>query len=71
MTGFKKRPAAVASWTIAFLGRGRRQRVIIEQTPVDALLTGQQVSGRLAGGLLPGALWMVGGFAQFVRQNVG
>jgi NADH:ubiquinone reductase (H+-translocating) len=42
MTGFKNRLAALASWATAFLGRGRRQRVITEQTVVDVLLTGQQ-----------------------------
>ena len=31
MTGFKNRLAAVANWTIAFLGRGRRQRTITKQ----------------------------------------
>jgi NADH dehydrogenase len=42
MTGFKNRLAALASWAAAFLGRGRRQRVITEQTVVDVLLTRQQ-----------------------------
>jgi NADH dehydrogenase len=31
MTGFKNRVAAVANWSIAFVGRGRRQRTITEQ----------------------------------------
>ena len=31
LTGFKNRFAAVLSWTVAFLGRGRRQRTITEQ----------------------------------------
>src|SRR5262249_43941043 len=31
LTGFKNRLAAVANWTVAFLGRGRRQRTITEQ----------------------------------------
>jgi NADH dehydrogenase len=31
MTGFKNRFAAVVNWTIAFIGRGRRQRTITEQ----------------------------------------
>ena len=31
MTGFKNRVAAVANWTVAFLGRGRRQRTITKQ----------------------------------------
>ena len=31
LTGFKNRSAAVANWGIAFVGRGRRQRVITEQ----------------------------------------
>lgn len=31
LTGFKNRFAAVANWTVAFLGRGRRQRVITQQ----------------------------------------
>jgi NADH dehydrogenase len=31
MTGFKNRVAAVANWTTAFLGRGRRQRTVSEQ----------------------------------------
>jgi NADH:ubiquinone reductase (H+-translocating) len=31
MTGFKNRFAAVANWAVAFIGKGRRQRVITEQ----------------------------------------
>ena len=31
LTGFKNRFAALANWTIAFLGRGRRQRTITKQ----------------------------------------
>jgi NADH:quinone reductase (non-electrogenic) len=31
LTGFKNRMAAIASWTVAFLGRGRRQRTITHQ----------------------------------------
>ena len=31
LTGFKNRVAAVASWAVAFLGRGRPQRTITEQ----------------------------------------
>ncbi|MGA2011503.1 MAG: NAD(P)/FAD-dependent oxidoreductase [Solirubrobacteraceae bacterium] len=31
MTGFKNRVSALANWTVAFLGRGRRQRTITEQ----------------------------------------
>jgi NADH dehydrogenase len=31
MTGFKNRFAAVLNWTVAFLGRDRRQRTITEQ----------------------------------------
>jgi NADH dehydrogenase len=31
LTGFKNRLAAVANWTVAFLGRGRRQRTITKQ----------------------------------------
>ncbi|TCC53485.1 NAD(P)/FAD-dependent oxidoreductase [Kribbella capetownensis] len=31
LTGFKNRVSALANWTIAFLGRGRRQRTITEQ----------------------------------------
>jgi NADH dehydrogenase len=31
LTGFKNRAAALANWTVAFLGRGRRQRTITEQ----------------------------------------
>lgn len=31
LTGFKNRLAALANWTIAFLGRGRRQRTITKQ----------------------------------------
>jgi len=31
LTGFKNRVAAVANWTVAFLGRGRRQRTITKQ----------------------------------------
>ena len=31
LTGFKNRLSALANWAVAFLGRGRRQRVITEQ----------------------------------------
>jgi NADH dehydrogenase len=31
MTGFKNRLSALANWTVAFLGRGRRQRAITKQ----------------------------------------
>jgi NADH dehydrogenase len=31
LTGFKNRFAAILNWAVAFLGRGRRQRVITEQ----------------------------------------
>jgi NADH:ubiquinone reductase (H+-translocating) len=31
LTGFKNRLAALANWTVAFLGRGRRQRTITKQ----------------------------------------
>jgi NADH:ubiquinone reductase (H+-translocating) len=31
MTGFKNRLSAIANWTVAFLGRGRRQRTITKQ----------------------------------------
>ena len=31
LTGFKNRLSALANWTVAFLGRGRRQRTITEQ----------------------------------------
>jgi NADH:quinone reductase (non-electrogenic) len=31
MTGFKNRASAVANWSVAFIGRGRRQRTITEQ----------------------------------------
>jgi NADH dehydrogenase len=31
LTGFKNRFSAVANWTVAFLGRGRRQRTITKQ----------------------------------------
>jgi NADH dehydrogenase len=31
LTGFKNRLAALASWAVAFLGRGRRQRTITKQ----------------------------------------
>jgi NADH:ubiquinone reductase (H+-translocating) len=31
LTGFKNRVSAVANWTVAFLGRGRRQRTITKQ----------------------------------------
>jgi NADH:ubiquinone reductase (H+-translocating) len=31
LTGFKNRVAALGNWTVAFLGRGRRQRVMTEQ----------------------------------------
>ena len=35
LTGFKNRFAAVANWTVAFLGRGRRQRTITKQQVFD------------------------------------
>ena len=31
LTGFKNRVATVASWTVAFLGRGRPERTITEE----------------------------------------
>jgi NADH dehydrogenase len=31
LTGFKNRLSALANWTVAFLGRGRRQRTITKQ----------------------------------------
>jgi hypothetical protein len=31
LTGFKNRAATLANWTVAFLGRGRRQRTITKQ----------------------------------------
>ena len=31
LTGFKNRLAALANWSVAFLGRGRRQRTITKQ----------------------------------------
>jgi NADH dehydrogenase len=31
LTGFKNRVATLASWTVAFLGRGRPERTITEQ----------------------------------------
>jgi len=31
LTGFKNRVSAVASWAVAFLGHGRRQRTITKQ----------------------------------------
>jgi hypothetical protein len=31
LTGFKNRIAAIANWTVAFLGHDRRQRAITEQ----------------------------------------
>ena len=34
MTGFKNRAATLANWTVAFVGRGRRQRTITEQQVV-------------------------------------
>ncbi len=42
LTGFKNRFAAVASWTVAFLGRGRRQRTITEQQVFARTLAHQQ-----------------------------
>jgi NADH dehydrogenase len=36
MTGFKNRVAAIVNWAAAFLGRGRRQRVITEQSVREA-----------------------------------
>lgn len=40
MTGFKNRFSAILSWATAFLGRGRRQRVITEHTAADVLNAG-------------------------------
>jgi NADH:ubiquinone reductase (H+-translocating) len=37
LTGFKSRLATLASWTIAFLGRGRSQRTITAQQPVAGI----------------------------------
>jgi NADH:ubiquinone reductase (H+-translocating) len=31
LTGFKNRLSAVSNWTVAFVGRGRRQRTITKQ----------------------------------------
>lgn len=53
LTGFKNRVAALFNWTVAFLGRGRPQRVI----------TVQQVFARRALEQQPGALPAVRGSA--------
>jgi NADH dehydrogenase len=37
LTGFKNRLATLASWTIAFLGRGRSQRTITAQQPLAGI----------------------------------
>jgi NADH:ubiquinone reductase (H+-translocating) len=37
MTGFKNRWAAIVNWAAAFLGRGRRQRVITEHSVREAI----------------------------------
>ncbi|MDP9259755.1 MAG: hypothetical protein M3Q31_24825 [Actinomycetota bacterium] len=42
LTGFKNRFAAVASWTVAFLGRGRRQRTITVQQVFARTLAPEQ-----------------------------
>ncbi len=47
MTGFKNRFAAVLNWTVAFLGRDRRQRTITEQ----------EVFARTRALEQPGRLW--------------
>jgi NADH dehydrogenase len=60
LTGFKNRLAAIANWTVAFLGRGRRQRTITKQQvfartreldarSVEQLRTMDQLEKRAAG----------------------
>jgi NADH:quinone reductase (non-electrogenic) len=44
MTGFKNRVSALANWSVAFLGRGRRQRTISEQQ-VFARTRGAETAG--------------------------
>ena len=44
MTGFKNRFAAVFSWAVAFLGRGRRKRTITKQQVLARTLALQQAT---------------------------
>jgi NADH dehydrogenase len=44
LTGFKNRLSAVANWGVAFLGRGRRQRVITKQ---QVLARGRELESRV------------------------
>jgi NADH dehydrogenase len=48
MTGFKNRWAAMVNWATAFLGRGRRQRVITEHS-VRAATTERELAERSVG----------------------
>jgi NADH dehydrogenase len=48
LTGFKNRLAAVASWAIAFIGRGRRQRTITKQQVFARTLGRAPTNGRPA-----------------------
>ena len=51
LTGFKNRIAVLSSWTIAFLGRGRSERVITAQQVVARqTLLGQQPTISLTNG---------------------
>ena len=61
LTGFKNRVAALFNWTVAFLGRGRPQRVI----------TAQQVFARRALEQQPGALPVVHAGAEASRTAPG
>ncbi|MHB8235308.1 MAG: NAD(P)/FAD-dependent oxidoreductase [Solirubrobacteraceae bacterium] len=52
MTGFKNRLAALANWTGAFIGRGRRQRTITKQQVFARTFTPESQNGN---GSLPSA----------------
>jgi NADH:ubiquinone reductase (H+-translocating) len=45
MTGFKNRAAALANWTVAFVGRGRRQRTITKQQVLARTSALQAIAG--------------------------
>ena len=54
LTGFKNRIAVLANWLIAFLGRGRPQRVITaQQVFARQALDGRATAAKAAGSLSP------------------
>jgi NADH:ubiquinone reductase (H+-translocating) len=46
MTGFKNRAATLANWTVAFVGRGRRQRVITKRQVLAGTFRADQITTR-------------------------